>query len=52
MTDLVRCPNLCFYGKIKIFEYERAFYDLIKCKYCKGKGKVTKNEADKIQKEL
>lgn len=48
MLDAVSCPNLCFNGMVKIFEYERALYDLVKCPYCKGKGKVTEQEAKRI----
>jgi hypothetical protein len=48
VLDAVICPNLCFNGMVKIYEYERALYDLVKCPYCKGKGKVTKNEASRI----
>lgn len=45
VLDAVICPNLCFDGMIKIYEYKRALYDLVKCPYCKGRGKVSKNEA-------
>lgn len=48
MLDAVICPNLCFNGMVKVFEYERALYDLVKCPYCKGKGKVTEQEAKRI----
>lgn len=48
MLDVVICPNLCFNGMVKVFEYERALYDLVKCPYCKGKGKVTEQEAKRI----
>lgn len=48
MLDAVICPNLCFNGMVKIFDYERALYDLVKCPYCKGKGKVTEQEAKRI----
>lgn len=48
VLDVVICPNLCFNGMVKIYEYERALYDLVKCPYCKGKGKVSKNEATRI----
>lgn len=48
MLDAVLCPNLCFNGMVKVFEYERALYDLVKCTYCKGKGKVTEQEAKRI----
>ena len=48
MLDAVICPNLCFNGMVKSYEYERALYDLEKCPYCKGKGKVSKNEASRI----
>lgn len=45
MLDAVICPNLCFNGMVKTFEYERSLYDLVKCPYCKGRGKVSKKEA-------
>ena len=48
VLDAVICPNLCFDGMVKIYEYERALYDLVKCPYCKGKGKVSQNEANRI----
>ena len=48
LLDAVICPNLCFNGMVKIYEYERALYDLVKCPYCKGKGKVSQNEANRI----
>ena len=47
-VDAVICPNLCFNGMVKIYEYQRALYDLVKCPYCKGKGKVSKQEAIRI----
>ena len=46
--DAVICPNLCFDGMMKIYVYERALYDLVKCPYCKGKGKVSQSEANRI----
>jgi len=48
LLDAVICPNLCFNGMVKTYEYERALYDLVKCPYCKGKGKVSQNEANRI----
>jgi hypothetical protein len=48
VLDAVICPNLCFNGMVKIYEYEHALYDLVKCPYCKGKGKVSQNEANRI----
>jgi len=48
VLDAVICPNFCFDGMVKIHECERALYDLVKCPYCKGKGKVSQNEANRI----
>lgn len=48
VLDAVICPNLCFDGMVKIYEYQRGLYDLVKCPYCKGKGKVSKQDAIRI----
>jgi hypothetical protein len=48
MLDAVICPNLCFDGMVKTYGYERALYDLVKCPYCKGKGKVSQQESKRI----
>jgi hypothetical protein len=49
MLGVVSCPNLCFNGMVKIYEYERALYDLVKCPYCKGKGEVTEAKSKEIE---
>ena len=48
LLDAVICPNFCFDGMVKTYEYERALYDLRKCPYCKGKGKVSEKESKRI----
>ena len=45
----VICPNYCFNGMVKIFQDEKALYDLVKCPYCKGKGTVSENESKRIE---
>jgi hypothetical protein len=52
MKQLVRCPNLCFDGKIKTYYDSSALFNLNNCPYCKGKGKVNIIEANKINKLL
>ena len=49
LLGVVTCPNRCFNGMVKVHEYERALYDLVKCPYCKGKGEVTQNRAKEIE---
>lgn len=51
-NELVRCPNYCNDGQIKILDYDGALFAVINCPYCNGKGKVTKNKALEIDKLL
>lgn len=50
---MIRCPNYCIDGKVKHYpNTDIALYNMVKCPYCKGKGKVTEQEAIKINKEI
>ena len=51
-NSIVRCPNLCVNGQIKQVESTRALHIFVVCPYCKGKGKVTQEEAIEIDKKL
>lgn len=50
---LVRCPNLCTQGQVKVYpDPDRALFDLKPCPDCKGKGKVTPEQAALILKSI
>ncbi len=49
---MVRCPNFCLEGKVKVSSGDRSLFDLTNCPYCKGKGNVTKREFETITKKL
>lgn len=52
-SNLVRCPNLCLDGQVKHYPNPNiALYDMVNCNVCKGEGRMTREEADKIEKTL
>jgi DnaJ-class molecular chaperone len=48
---LVTCPN-CQMGQVKIHDSNSALFNTTSCRYCKGKGKVTKEKGFEIDKLL
>lgn len=50
VLGVVTCPNRCLNGQVKYYpNTERAFFDMRSCPFCKGKGKVTIEEAQNIE---
>jgi hypothetical protein len=50
--ELVKCPNRCFDGQVKIESSTRALFDFTSCKFCNGTGKVKKSEYKSIDKSI
>ena len=50
VLGVVTCPNRCFDGQVKYYPSpEIALFDMRSCPLCKGKGKVTAEEAKRIE---
>ena len=53
LLGLVKCPNNCQEGKTKHYpDSKKALYDLVDCKFCKGKGTVPESELKSIEQSI
>ena len=48
-VSLVRCPNYCIAGEVKIWpEPNKALYVMEKCKFCEGEGVIPESKYDEV----
>ena len=53
LLGVVKCPNNCQQGKTKHYlDNKKALYDLVNCKFCKGKGTVSGSELKSIEQSI
>jgi len=53
LLGVVKCPNNCQQGKTKHYaDNKKALYDLVNCRFCKGKGTVSESELKSIEQSI
>lgn len=49
---IVKCPNQCYEGQVKVLDAHRALFSLAPCRFCKGTGEVSSKDYDKIDNNI